>query len=102
MEITGKTFINKGEYGFYTTIKDRQGAKVFLTVGFRRDEEPEAGGEFNLKHGFLSAYKTRKGEDKLKLVVMSYEQVAESQGDSRPTPKLTEISNTDELGELPF
>lgn len=78
MEIRGRTYINKGQYGFYMTVKDREDAKVFLTVGFRKGQEPEEGGEFNLKNAFLSAYPTKSGDAKLKLVVLEYEQVAES------------------------
>lgn len=84
MEIRGKAFINKGQYGFYMTVKDREDAKAFLTVGFRKGEEPDEGGEFNLKNAFLSAYPTKSGDAKLKLVVLDYEQVGESRPSEAP------------------
>ena len=112
MEIRGKTYINKGQYGFYMTVKDREDAKVFLTVGFRKGQEPDEGGEFNLKNAFLSAYKTKSGDAKLKLVVLEYEQVGESapmesapQATSRGTQAFypaTKFEQAGDDGELPF
>lgn len=111
MEIRGKAFINKGQYGFYMTVKDREDAKVFLTVGFRKGEEPDEGGEFNLKNAFLSAYKTRNGESRLKLVVLEYEQVgvsryetndAELSPSGKAYPPTTKFVDVDDDGELPF
>lgn len=84
MEIRGKTYLSKGNYGFYMTVKDRNDAKVFLTVGFRRDQEPKEGGEFDIKNAFLSAYPTKSGDVKLKLVILDYEQVSESAAPNAP------------------
>lgn len=103
MDITGKLFISKGNYGFYATLKDKQNdAKFFLPVSFRRDAEPQDGGEINIKNGFLTAYPTKDGGGKPKLMVMEYEYIAGFAEAKKPTSgKLVDISAEDDP-DLPF
>lgn len=77
MEISGKTMIFRNDYGYSTTIsnKNQEGQydKMYLTVQFLKGVELENKTLINIKDGFLSFYKTKVGLSKVKIVVKDYE-----------------------------
>ena len=102
MDITGKTFISKGKYGFYMTVKDKlNDTKAYLNVSFRKGEEPEDGGEFNINKAFLSASTSKTGEVKIKLFVMDYDNPNASPS-GKAYPKGVTFEETESNGVLPF
>lgn len=117
MEIRGNLWVSKSQTGtgFYATIKDgKTDTKLFLSVGFKRGEEPEDGCEIDIGRGFLSCYQTKSGEAKLKLVVMDYTVKQMSEHTPKPTasapvapsgkpyPVSIKFEETDGDGKLPF
>lgn len=105
MDITGKAFISKGNYGFYTTIKDKQNdTKVYLPVSFKKGQEPDDGGQFNIERAFLAVFAGKTGEAKLKLVVMDYSDAAGANisPSGVPYPKGVTFEETDSEEPLPF
>lgn len=77
MEILGRTMIFKNDYGYSTSIsnKNQEGQydKMYLTVQFPKSVELENKTLINIKDGFLSFYKTKVGLPKVKIVVKDYE-----------------------------
>lgn len=118
MEIRGNLWVSKSQSGtgFYTTLKDgRTDTKMFVSVGFKRGEEPDDGCEIDISRGFMSCFLTKTGEAKLKMVIMEYAVKQVSAYAPKPTPsgeiapsgrpypqavKFEEVAGGD--GELPF
>ena len=75
MDVTGKVYIYKSQqYGGYSTlIKNKDGEKMYLSIGFKKGQEPtEDKVQIEITKGFLSFYKTQQGLHKVKVVVMEY------------------------------
>ena len=69
-----KLYINKGQYGFYTTCKDREKVnKYYLNIGFKQDNEPTTD-QIEINNAFFSCYMSKEGI-KPKLVVMEFEDI---------------------------
>lgn len=106
MTITGDMYISK-KTGFYTTLKDRDDNRCFLTVGFRKGAEPEDGGKFQINEAFLTCYAAKNGDIKPKLMVLDYE-AADEKPTERPVKKTAPAAQKKqqyidvEDGELPF
>ncbi len=84
-----KMWINKGEYGFSTRLKDGQegGPSMFMGVQFKKGNEPEGNCQIEVKDGFFSCYNSKDGV-KPKIVVMDY---AILEGHNSNTPKETKV-----------
>lgn len=71
-----KLNVRKGEYGYYTKVKNIQNEEeisMYLNIQFPRDLEPEETAlQIDIKDGFFSCYGSQDGV-KLKFVVMNYE-----------------------------
>ena len=76
MNISGKTMIFKSEYGYSTTIsnKNQEGQydKMYLSVQLPKGIELENKTMIEITKGFLSFYQTKEGLPKIKIVVMEY------------------------------
>ena len=69
-----KIYINKTQYGYSTTCKDKQGdIKTYLDMQFKKGEEPTTN-QIEIDNAFFSCYKSKDGI-KPKLVIMSYTEV---------------------------
>ena len=64
-------YINKNQYGYSTTCKDKQNNKCYLDVQFKKNQEPETD-KILVIDAFFSCYKNKSNEVKPKLVVMNY------------------------------
>ena len=105
MDITGKAFISKGNYGFYTTIKDKQNdVKVYLPVGFKKGQEPDDGGQFYINKAFFTVFAGKTGEARLKLFVMEYSNVdgGNISPSGKPYPQGTTFEEAESESSLPF
>lgn len=71
-----KLNIRKGEYGYYTRLKNTQNDEeisMYVNVQFAKCGEPtETALQINIQDGFLSCYSSQDGI-KVKVVVMEYE-----------------------------
>lgn len=71
-----KLNIRKGDYGYYTRIKNTQNDEeisMYMNVQFAKCEEPkETALQININDMFLSCYNSQDGV-KSKIVVMEYE-----------------------------
>ena len=66
-----KIYINKTQYGYSTTCKDKQGdIKTYLDIQFKKGEEPTTN-QIEINNAFFSCYKSKDGI-KPKMVVMDY------------------------------
>lgn len=76
MNIIGKTMIFKSEYGYSTTIsnKNQEGQydKMYVSVQLPKGVELENKTMIDITKGFMSFYKSKEGLPKLKIVVMEY------------------------------
>ena len=76
MNITGKSMIFKSQYGYSTTIsnKNQNGEyeKMYISVQLPKDIELENKTMIEIKKGFLSFYKSKEGLPKLKLVIQEF------------------------------
>ncbi len=92
-----KINIRKGEYGYYTKVKNIQNDEeiiAYMNVQFPKDKEPaETALQINIKDMFLSCYNSQEGT-KVKLVVTDYE-VLRIYDDSQNTQE-SEVSQTNE------
>lgn len=77
MKITGETMIFKNDIGYSTSISNKKEDGTYenmsISVNFRKGVELENKTKINITDGFLSFYKTKNDEKKLKLVVMDFE-----------------------------
>jgi hypothetical protein len=77
MKITGETMIFKNDIGYSTSISNKKEDGTYenmsISVNFRKGVELENKTKINITDGFLSFYKTKNDEKRLKLVVMDYE-----------------------------
>lgn len=78
MNITGKAMIFKSEYGYSTTIsnKNQEGQydRMYVQVQLPKGVELDNKTMIEITDGFLSFYKDKNGMPKLKIVVMKYDQ----------------------------
>jgi hypothetical protein len=65
-----KLYINKTQYGYSTTCKDRENNKCYLDMQFKKGEEPTTN-QIEIHNAFFSCYKSKDGI-KPKMVVMDY------------------------------
>lgn len=76
MNVTGKTMIFKGDYGYSTTIssknKEGQYENMYLTVQLPKGIELENKTMIEITNGFLSFYKSKEGLPKIKLVITKF------------------------------
>ena len=76
MNITGKTMIFKGQYGYSTTIskknQDGQYERMYVSVQLPKNIELENKTVINITDGFLSFYNTKDGLPKTKIVVREF------------------------------
>lgn len=96
MKLVDKLMVYKGQYGYSTLLKNKED-KLYVQVGFRREQEPK--GEkalIEIHDGFLSFYKDKNGLAKPKIVVLEYQEVEENQ--SIPNNDMSESYPDD----LPF
>jgi hypothetical protein len=84
MKITGKTIIFKNDIGYSTSISNKKEDGTYenmsISVNFRKGVELENKTKINITDGFLSFYKTKNDEKRLKLVVMDFEQADKIDG----------------------
>lgn len=77
MKITGETMIFKNDIGYSTSISNKKEDGTYenmsISVNFRKGVELENKTKINITDGFLSFYKTKNDEKRLKLVVMDFE-----------------------------
>lgn len=77
MKITGETMIFKNDIGYSTSISNKKEDGTYenmsISVNFRKGVELENKTKINITDGFLSFYKTKNDEKRLKLVVMEFE-----------------------------
>lgn len=104
-----KLNIRKGEYGYYTRLKNTQNDEeisMYMNVQFAKCEEPkETALQIDIQDGFLSCYSSQDGV-KAKIVIMQYEilnvydnnQEDESQSNETEDIKI----DLDLSDELPF
>lgn len=76
MNITGKTMVIKGDYGYSCILsnKNQNGEwdRMYLSLQLPKDVELENKTKIDIIKGFLSFYKTKEGLAKPKIVVMEY------------------------------
>ena len=78
MKLVGKLYVQKGQYGFSTLIRNQE-EKMYIQVVFKKDQEPnKEKAEINIKDGFLSMYKNQNGYAKPKIVVLDYDNAEET------------------------
>lgn len=79
MKVTGQTMIFKNDRGYSTTISNKQEDgtydNMYITVGFKKGVEVPSKTKINILDSFLTFYKTKDGMPKVKLFIMSFEQV---------------------------
>lgn len=96
MKITGETMIFKNDIGYSTSISNKKEDGTYenmsISVNFRKGVELENKTKINITDGFLSFYKTKNDEKRLKLVVMEF--------DTEELP-FTEVENITR-DDLPF
>jgi hypothetical protein len=94
MKITGETMIFKNDIGYSTSISNKKEDGTYenmsISVNFRKGVEIPNKTKINITDGFLSFYKTKNDEKRLKLVVMDFE--------TNEIP----FTETDEDLDLPF
>lgn len=77
MKITGETMIFKNDIGYSTSISNKKEDGTYenmsISVNFRKGVILENKTKINITDGFLSFYKTKNDEKRLKLVVMDFE-----------------------------
>ena len=77
MKVTGETMIFKNDIGYSTSISNKKEDGTYenmsISVNFRKGVELENKTKINITDGFLSFYKTKNDEKRLKLVVMDFE-----------------------------
>lgn len=79
MKLVDKLMVYKGQYGYSTLIKNKED-KLYVQVGFRRDQEPKGDKAFiEIHDGFLSCYKDKNGFGKPKIVVLEYKELEQSE-----------------------
>ena len=97
MKITGETMIFKNDIGYSTSVSNKKEDGTYenmsISVNFRKGVELENKTKINITDGFLSFYKTKNDEKRLKLVVMDFE--------TNEIP-FTDVIKTDEDLDLPF
>lgn len=79
MKLVDKLMVYKGQYGYSALLKNKED-KLYVQVGFRRDQEPK--GEkvlIEIHDGFLSCYKDKNGFGKPKIVVLEYQEIEQNQ-----------------------
>lgn len=97
MQLTGKLYLYKGQYGYSTTIKNQED-KMYIQVGFRKGYEPQSDRPIiDVKDAFLSMYTNKEGTKVPKIVVMSYEEL-ESENNFGDVP----VDTTWNEDDLPF
>ena len=78
MNITGKTKIYKGKYGYSCSIsnKNQDGSysNMFMQLQLPKGIEPENKSIIEITKGFLSFYEDRNGLPKVKVVVMEFQE----------------------------
>lgn len=105
MNISGEMYVNKNDWGWYTTIKNKdlktnETIKFYLPIKFRRDIEPDENiKKINVNESFLACYRTSQDTIKLKLVIMEYDEINKNPIETTQPQEPTEI---DDLSELPF
>ena len=76
MNITGKTTVIKGDYGYSCIIsnknQNREWDRMYLSIQLPKDVELENKTKIDITRGFFSFYKTKEGLAKPKIVVMEY------------------------------
>ena len=79
MKLVDKLMVYKGQYGFSTLLKNKED-KMYVQVGFRRDQEPKGDKVFiEIHDGFLSFYKDKNGLAKPKIVVLEYQELEQNE-----------------------
>jgi hypothetical protein len=69
-----KLYINKTQYGYSTTCKDKQGdLKTYMDLQFKKGEEPKTD-QIEIDNAFFSCYQSKDGI-KPKMIVMSYAEI---------------------------
>lgn len=76
INITGETLIFKNEYGYSTTVsnKDKEGNwdKMYITIQLPKGQELENRTKISITKGFLTFYKDKNGMAKPKAVIQEY------------------------------
>lgn len=97
IKISGNIYVFKNDYGYTTSISNKKEDGTYenmsIQVNFRKGVEIENKTKINITDGFLSFYKTKNDEKRLKLVVMDFET------DELPFTDVVEIN---EDLDLPF
>lgn len=85
MKITGETMIFKNDIGYSTSISNKKEDGTYenmpISVNFRKGIEVPNKTKINILDGFLSFYKTKNDEKRLKLIVLSFEQINSNETD---------------------
>lgn len=108
MNIYGRQIIFKGNYGYSTTIsqKNQNGEyeKIYLPIQLPKGTELENKTFINITNGFLSFYKNKQGVPQIKAVVMEYElDNKEQQNIQQEREAIQNEQNYNyDFGELPF
>lgn len=92
MDLVGTMYIYKNQqYGGYSTyITNSDKEKMYISVGFRKGQEPtEDKLKIEVTKAFLTFYKTKQGMSKPKIVVMEY--TKEQQDDFMSVPADEEL-----------
>lgn len=76
MDVLGKTMIFKGDYGYYTTVSNKNQDGTYdnmrVSVQLPKGIEMENKTKLNILKGFLSFYKSKDGLPKIKIVIQDY------------------------------
>lgn len=108
MNISGKTMIFKSEYGYSTTIsnKNQNGEyeRMYLSIQLPKGVELENKTFINITNGFLTFYKNKQGLPQIKAIVMNYEIDEEEQYKQQEREAIQNEGSYEEIfGEqLPF
>ena len=83
MNINGSTMIFKNEYGYSTSIsnknKEGQYESMYITIQLPKGTELENKTKINITKGFISFYKNRNGIAMPKFVIQEFETEQESE-----------------------
>jgi hypothetical protein len=83
MNINGNTMIFKNEYGYSTSIsnknKEGQYESMYVTIQLPKGTELENKTKINVTKGFISFYKTKNGLAVPKFIIQEFETEQESE-----------------------
>lgn len=81
-------WVKKSQYGFSTTLKDKNDKeiKMYLDVQFPKENQPKGNCQVDIKRFFMSCFKSKDGV-KPKIVIRDYEILQEEVGQAQEEVK---------------